>query len=299
LRYVTYASDNGPRAGILVEDAVVDADTALRGALLGDRINGAPTTRRLLGLERAQRAALGAAAEAAADRGDALEAGDVTLHPPVPDPEKIICLGLNYRAHAHELEQESPPAPILFPKFPPSLIGPGAPIQPPPGARAVDYEGELAIVIGRRCKGATAADALDHVAGCMPFNDVSERDLQFQTGQWTAGKALDTFAPCGPALVSLDEVGDLSDLTLRTWVNGTLMQEAPTAAKIFPVPEIVAFISRLVTLVPGDIIATGTPEGVGFRRDPPVFLSDGDTVEVEIEDVGRLVNPVVAGWARA
>jgi 2-keto-4-pentenoate hydratase/2-oxohepta-3-ene-1,7-dioic acid hydratase in catechol pathway len=129
----------------------------------------------------------------------------------------------------------------------------------------------------------------------MPFNDVTERDLQFQSGQWTAGKALDTFAPCGPALVSLDEVGDPSELTVRTWVNGELMQEAPTAHMIFSVPEIVAFISGLMTLVPGDIIATGTPEGVGFRREPPVFLGNGDAVEVEVEGVGRIVNPVVAG----
>ena len=296
VQYVTYRVDGSQRAGIGVGSVVVDAARALAAASLDGSV--APTagsTRELLQLPDARRAELGEAAASCAAAGEALAIEDVELAPPVPDPEKIICLGLNYRAHADEFDAPVPAAPILFPKFRPSLTGPRGTIEIPAAAGDVDFEGELAVVIGKRCKNAGAGEAMDYVAGCMAFNDVTARDLQFQTGQWTAGKAIDTFAPCGPALVSLDEIGDPGDLRLRTRVNGSPMQDAMTSAMMFGVPEIIAFVSSLMTLVPGDIIATGTPEGVGFRREPPVYLGEGDVVEVEIDRIGTLRNSVSAG----
>ena len=212
---------------------------------------------------------------------------------PVPDPEKIICLGLNYRDHARETGQEIPTSPIWFAKFANSLIGSGAAVVLPAAhAASVDYEAELAVVIGREAHRVAAEDALDYVAGAMPFNDVSARDLQFLTSQWTAGKAIDTFAPCGPALVTLDEIEDLQALALRTRINGEVVQEGTSAEQIFPVAEAIAWLSRTMTLRPGDIIATGTPAGVGASKG--LFLHDGDIVEVEIDGLGTLRNPIRA-----
>ena len=293
MRYLTYRNDDTERAGIEVGAIVVDAARALARADLDGERELAATTKALLQLSSAQGTELAQAAAQCAAAGDGLGIEEVELGPPVPDPEKIICLGLNYRAHAAEFDAPVPAAPVLFPKFRPSLTGPRGTIRIPQAATQVDFEGELAVVIGRTCKNVPAHEALDCVAGCMAFNDVTARDLQFQTSQWTAGKAIDTFAPCGPALVSLDEVGDIADLRLCTRVNGSPMQEAPMAEMIFTVPEIIAFVSSLVTLVPGDIIATGTPEGVGFRREPPIYLTEGDLVEVEIEGIGALRNTVV------
>ena len=188
----------------------------------------------------------------------------------------------------------APPVPIVFAKFRNSLAGPADPIVLPEASEAVDYEAELAVVIGRRCRGVDVDDALDHVAGAMAFNDVSARDLQMQTGQWTMGKAIDTFAPCGPALVFMDEIDDLQALEVETRVNGETVQSGTTASMIFPVAELIAFISRVMTLEPGDIIATGTPAGVGMARTPQLFIAPDDLVEVEIENLGLLANPVVA-----
>jgi len=204
----------------------------------------------------------------------------------------VICLGLNYRDHANETGLAEPQTPLLFAKYRNSLIGDSSPIRLPRDTQAVDFEGELAIVIGRRGKGFPAADALDYVAGAMAFNDVSARQLQFRTSQWLPGKALDTFAPCGPELVLADELGDLQNLDVATRVNGETMQAANTASMIFTIAETVAFIAGLMTLEPGDIIATGTPAGVGYTRTPPIELEDGDRVEVEIEGIGALSNPV-------
>jgi 2-keto-4-pentenoate hydratase/2-oxohepta-3-ene-1,7-dioic acid hydratase in catechol pathway len=213
--------------------------------------------------------------------------------PPRPDPEKIICLGLNYRDHAAELGQEPPAAPLWFGKFANSLIASGAEILLPAAhPDHVDYEAELAVAIGHRADRVDAAQALSCVAGAMPFNDVSARDLQFQNPLWTSGKAVDTFAPCGPALVTLDEIGNIQDLALQTRVNGEVAQRGSTADQIFGVAETVAWLSRTITLVPGDIIATGTPAGIGAARER--FLRDGDTVEVEVEGLGTLSNPVRA-----
>jgi 2-keto-4-pentenoate hydratase/2-oxohepta-3-ene-1,7-dioic acid hydratase in catechol pathway len=227
----------------------------------------------------------------AAETSERIPLTDVTLHAPITDPQKIICLGLNYRDHAEETGQEIPTAPMWFAKFANSLTGSGADIVLPAAhAEYVDYEAELALVIGRRAKNVSAEDALSHIAGAMPFNDVSARDLQMQNPLWTSGKAIDTFAPCGPALVTLDEIDDLGALGLRTRVNGELLQQGTTANLIFAPAEVVAWLSRTMTLLPGDIIATGTPAGVGVAQGR--FLKDGDTVEVEIDGLGTLVNPV-------
>jgi 2-keto-4-pentenoate hydratase/2-oxohepta-3-ene-1,7-dioic acid hydratase in catechol pathway len=211
----------------------------------------------------------------------------------VPDPSKIVCLGLNYRDHAEESGLTPPSAPMFFAKFPNSLIGPGEPIVPPATTQKVDYEAELAVVIGRRGRDIAAADALDHVAGAMPFNDVSARDLQLANNLWTGGKAIDTFAPCGPGLVLREDAGDLSSLAVRTRVNGRTVQDGNTASMIFGIAETIAFLSEVMTLEPGDIIATGTPAGVGNAREPKLFLRPGDLVEIEIERIGTLRNRVV------
>jgi 2-keto-4-pentenoate hydratase/2-oxohepta-3-ene-1,7-dioic acid hydratase in catechol pathway len=219
---------------------------------------------------------------------------DQTLGPPVEDPDKIICLGLNYRDHAEESNMAEPDAPMIFAKFRNSLIGPGGAIAPPAMTEAVDYEAELAVVIGREAKNVSAGNALDYIAGVMVLNDITARDIQHQTSQWGAGKAIDTFAPCGPTLVFLDEIEDLTDLAVRTWVNGELVQDGNTGNMIFDVPATIEFLTGLMTLTPGDIIATGTPAGVGFSRDPQILLSDGDLLETEIEGIGVLKNPVLA-----
>jgi acylpyruvate hydrolase len=217
----------------------------------------------------------------------------VIFGPPIPDPDKILCIGLNYREHARESGLEVPSVPVVFAKFRNSLIGPGAAIELPGVSQQVDYEGELAVVIGGRCKNISASDALSVVGGYCAFNDVSARDLQLQVSQWTVGKAIDTFAPMGPGLVSAHLVPDPQQLELITRLNGRVVQQSSTADMIFSVAEIIAYLSRSMTLEPGDIIATGTPSGVGFKRDPALFLKAGDVVDVEISSIGLLSNPVI------
>ena len=217
------------------------------------------------------------------------------LGPPVPKPDKILCLGVNYREHAAEAQQEIPVVPLIFAKFRNSLTGPSSPILLPRVSKLIDYEGELAVIIGKRCKAVTEQEALHYVAGYSIMNDVTARDIQAQTSQWTAGKALDTFAPMGPGIVPTSQITDPQTLTLITRVNGQEVQHDSTANMIFSVASAIAFLSSLMTLEPGDIIATGTPSGVGFKRTPPLFLQDGDVVEVEIERIGRLRNPVKRG----
>ncbi len=216
----------------------------------------------------------------------------IRLGPPVPDPQKIICLGLNYRDHAHEAGLTPPSAPMFFAKFHNSLIGPTDAIVPPLNTEQVDYEAELAVVIGQPARNIDGSEALAHVAGVMAFNDVSARDLQLANNLWTGGKAIDTFGPCGPTLVTLDEIEDIQALPIRTRVNGETVQNGNTANMIFGVAETIAFLSQIMTLEPGDIIATGTPAGVGNSRTPQLFLHAGDIVEVEIDGVGRLRNAV-------
>jgi 2-keto-4-pentenoate hydratase/2-oxohepta-3-ene-1,7-dioic acid hydratase in catechol pathway len=215
------------------------------------------------------------------------------LAPPIPDPDKILCVGFNYRDHATEMEFEVPAAPAIFAKFRPSLIGSGADVILPATSEQVDYEGELAAVIGRHCRSVGADEALQYVAGYTAFNDVSARDLQFRTSQWTLGKAIDTFAPCGPVVTLADEIADPQSLELTTRVNGEVVQHDSTRSMIFSVASCIATISSVMTLVPGDIIATGTPAGVGYKRTPPRFLAGGDVVEVEISGIGVLRNEIV------
>ena len=210
-------------------------------------------------------------------------------------PGKIICAGLNYRAHADESIFEAPEKPLLFAKWATCLIGPGESIVlPDPSiSTEVDWEAELGVVIGTGGRDIDAAEALSHIRGYVCFNDISARDVQHSDGQWTRGKSFDTFGPIGP-MVPAAEVDDPQNLPIRLGLNGEVMQEATTAEMIFGIAELIAFASRSITLEPGDLIATGTPGGIGARRTPPRFLRDGDMVEVEIEGIGTLSNPVVA-----
>jgi acylpyruvate hydrolase len=213
---------------------------------------------------------------------------------PIERPGKIIAVGLNYHDHASEGGRDAPERPMLFAKWATALIGPGDPIVLPPISDQIDFEGELGVVIGERAKAVSVENALDVVHGYICVNDVSARDLQWADKQFTRSKSLDTFCPVGPRLVPADEVGDPGNLRLRTIVNGEVMQDSSTSQLIFSVPELIAFISEAITLEPGDLIATGTPAGVGTFRDPPVYLRDGDEVIVEIERIGELQNPVRA-----
>jgi 2-keto-4-pentenoate hydratase/2-oxohepta-3-ene-1,7-dioic acid hydratase in catechol pathway len=216
------------------------------------------------------------------------------LLPPVLRPEKFICIGLNYHDHVLETGQSVPKEPMFFAKFANSLIGHDATITPPAVTSQVDYEAELAVVIGRRGHNISVEQALGYVAGVMPLNDVSARDLQMANPLWTGGKAIDTFAPAGPALVLLDEVSDVQDLPIKARVNGTVVQDSNTSQMIFSVAELVAYLSRIMTLIPGDLIATGTPAGVARSHGPMTFLQTGDSVEIDIEGIGLLRNPVGA-----
>jgi 2-keto-4-pentenoate hydratase/2-oxohepta-3-ene-1,7-dioic acid hydratase in catechol pathway len=219
----------------------------------------------------------------------------IALRAPVPHPGKIIAVGLNYRDHFMESgAKELPKTPMIFAKFTTSISGPGDAIVIPVGDPQVDYEAELGVVIGRRGKAITAANALQYVAGYMPLNDVSARAWQFSDKQWVRGKSCDTFCPTGPYLTTRDEITDPQALSIFARVNGATLQDSNTSKMIFPVPELVEFISASITLEPGDIIATGTPEGVGAFRTPPIFLKPGDVVEIEIQNLGVLRNPVVA-----
>jgi 2-keto-4-pentenoate hydratase/2-oxohepta-3-ene-1,7-dioic acid hydratase in catechol pathway len=300
---MSYEGDGGLRSAVQVGDLAFDTQLLAGRATLRSGQLDWTSARAILAQGPEAWARLEEAAQAAVE-DDGRRVDTLRVGPPVPDPEKIICLGLNYRDHASEAGLALPEAPMLFAKYRNSLGGPEDDIVLPAASSVVDYEAELAVVIGRPGKDVPEADALQHVAGVMALNDVSARDLQLQTSQWMAGKAIDTFAPCGPALVTLDEIADIQDLAVITRLNGTVVQDGTTSEMIFSVAATVAFLSRLMTLVPGDIIATGTPAGVGFKRRPPLLLTDGDIVEVEIGGgVGairnRVVSPVVPAAALA
>ena len=213
---------------------------------------------------------------------------------PIERPGKIVCVGLNYRDHAEEQGVELPREPLLFAKWPNALVGPGDPIVIPPLVGQCDYEAELGVVIGARAKRISKESAFDAVRGYVCANDVSARDLQFGDRQWTRGKSVDTFCPVGP-LLPRDEVPDPHDLRIRAIVSGEVLQDSTTANLVFGVDDVIAYVSQVVTLEPGDLILTGTPAGVGVFRDPPRLLQPGDEVTVEIEVIGSLTNPVVAG----
>jgi 2-keto-4-pentenoate hydratase/2-oxohepta-3-ene-1,7-dioic acid hydratase in catechol pathway len=235
---------------------------------------------------------VGYLATGASRDGAATSLDGLALTSPVVAPQKVICVGLNYRDHAEESGQPIPEEPILFPKFANSVIGPGATIVVPPVVAQPDYEAELGVVMGRRTSAVSETEALAHVGGYVCLNDVSARDLQFRSSQWMLGKAVDTFLPCGPWLVTADEIVDPQDLGIRCLVDGEVVQDSSTKQMIFGVAELVAFISRTITLEAGDVIATGTPPGVGMARTPPRWLQDGDEVTVEIERIGALTNEV-------
>jgi 2-keto-4-pentenoate hydratase/2-oxohepta-3-ene-1,7-dioic acid hydratase in catechol pathway len=284
MRLVTVRTERGPRASGEFEGSYVD---------LNDADPGLPSTVKgllAMGAEGLARAV--AALPIGTSRYDPARS---TLLAPVPDPAKIVCLGLNYRDHAAESGMDVPSEPILFSKYATTLIGQGAPIILPPSSTEVDYEAELVVVIGQGGHEIPVDRAMAHVGGYAVGHDVSARDWQLgKPGkQWMAGKTFDTFAPMGPCLVTADEVPDPQDLGIRLRLNGKLMQDSNTNQLIFPVAEIVSYLSGIFTLEPGDLIFTGTPPGVGMARKPPVWLQPGDIVEVEIDGLGTLRNPVI------
>jgi 2-keto-4-pentenoate hydratase/2-oxohepta-3-ene-1,7-dioic acid hydratase in catechol pathway len=268
---VSYDVGEGPRAGIVDGAVVVDAGASIRSLLgAGDLEAGV----------------------AGVDPGVGHPLDDVELLPPVPDPGKVVCLGLNYRAHAAEAGMDPPESPTFFAKFANALTGPRASVPFPKAGKRLDFEAEVAFVIARRAKDVDEADALEHVAGFMLFNDLSARDLQFATPQWMPGKVFDGSAPCGPALVTPDEAGPHDAIEFTLSLNGERMQAASTDDLVFSVPELVARLSALMTLEPGDVIATGTPSGVGSTRDPPVWLGPGDELVIESPTLGRLESTI-------
>jgi acylpyruvate hydrolase len=230
---------------------------------------------------------------AAVPSSDPIPLSSVRLLPPVLAPGKIICLGLNYRSHAEEAGMEAPVVPTFFAKWANALAAPGAEVALPQWSSKVDYEAEVAFVIGRRCRDVAEADALDVIAGYTLLNDLSARDYQFKTPQWMPGKVFDGSAPCGPALVTPDEAGPHDDIGVSLTLNGEVMQSASTADLIHPIPAVIAYLSQLMTLDPGDIVSTGTPAGVGSTRQPRVWLKPGDEVVVESPTLGRLETRLV------
>lgn len=230
----------------------------------------------------------------ARDKGWLVRSQDAYWHAPVPRPGKVLCIGLNYRDHAAESNMQIPEKPVVFSKFSSCVIAPGEPVVIPSTSQQVDYEAELAVVIGRRAKHVTADRAYEYVLGYTAFNDVSARDFQFSDGQWQRGKSCDTFGPMGQTIVTTDVITDPHKLSIKLTLNGKVMQDSNTDQLIFGVPALIEFISQSITLEPGDVIATGTPSGVGFARKPPVFLQPGDQMEVLIEGMGGLGNPVVS-----
>lgn len=286
MRLVTYRGKHearrAARAGVLVEDGVIDV-SRLVGPLPTD----------VLGLIQGGQDVLNRVREGAA-RASATPLADVTLLAPIQRPPKIVCIGVNYADHAAEAGRAVPPLPsVAFMKAPSCIIGPGDPIVRPPTTQQLDYEVELAVVIGRTTKAVSKEEALSHVAGYTIMNDASARDLQRSRDVGIIlGKNFDTSAPLGPAITLTDEIPDPSNLGIRTWINGELRQDGNTRNLIFDVPAIVAYVSQQLTLEPGDLIATGTPAGVGLGMSPQVWLQPGDTVRMEIDGIGILENPV-------
>jgi 2-keto-4-pentenoate hydratase/2-oxohepta-3-ene-1,7-dioic acid hydratase in catechol pathway len=277
LRLISYRSQRGDRAGALLDGGVVDLGDALG-------VDGPAASMRALlggfGLERVAAAVDGAGPIAGLD--------DLELLPPIPDPQKIVCIGLNYRAHAEEAGMELPEVPTFFAKFANALVPDGATVTLPRASEKVDFEAEVAFVIGRRAHEVDQAGALDHLAGYTLLNDLSARDLQFATPQWIPGKVFDGSAPCGPALVTPDEAGPHDRIEIALDLNGERMQRARSDDMVFGVPELVAHLSTLMTLEPGDLVTTGTPAGVGSTRKPRVWLADGDELVVSSPQLGEL-----------
>lgn len=277
MKLVTFENAGRRGVGKLLDRGVVDLTAAGLAANMRELIAGGA-------------AALQSAARLAAPL---LPLEGLRLLAPVPDPQKIIAIGLNYMDHCREQNVAVPKSPLVFAKFPSSIIGSGEAIRFDPALTdQVDWEAELGVIIGKRARCVGRAEALSCVFGYTPLNDVSARDLQFGDRQWVRGKSLDTFCPFGPAITTADEIPDPQALRICSRVNGVTMQDSSTSEMIFPVDELVAFLSNAFTLEPGDVIATGTPDGVGVFRNPKVFLHAGDRVEIEIERLGTLSNPV-------
>ena len=289
MRLISATTTDGETLGVVVRDGWRRAAELIPGGprTMAELLAGGPdVTNRLAA----------AAASATTDSSSSPASpvallADADLLAPVPRPGKVVAIGRNYREHADEEGVEPPAAPLVFSKWPSSVVGPGADIRwDPELTRQVDYEAELAVVIGRQARNVSDADALDHVLGYTCLNDVSARDIQFGDGQWVRGKSLDTFCPMGPVLVSADEIQDPQDLAISCRVGDEVVQDSRTSRMYFSVAQIISYLSRSFTLEPGDVIATGTPGGVGVFRDPPRFLDEGDRVTVEIEGIGRLEN---------
>jgi 2-keto-4-pentenoate hydratase/2-oxohepta-3-ene-1,7-dioic acid hydratase in catechol pathway len=285
VRLASFSFRGGPvRPGLVDGDEIVD---------LSDPATGLPHT--MTGLLALGPAALEQVRAAPASGAVRHASSDVRRHAPVPDPPAILAIGMNYRAHVAELGRAPPEWQYWFNKQRTAIAGPGDPVVLPAVSDMVDYEGELAMVIGPRCQHVPAARAFDVVAGFTVINDVSARDWQWRSPTFTMGKSFDTHAPCGPELVTPDELGDPGNLSIRTWVNDELRQDSTTADLIFGCAEMIEYLTTAFPLEPGTVIATGTPAGVGAGFDPPRFLADGDTVRIAIERIGELVNPVVQG----
>jgi 2-keto-4-pentenoate hydratase/2-oxohepta-3-ene-1,7-dioic acid hydratase in catechol pathway len=281
VKLATYRDGDRLAVGVVVADRIVDLSTGARGY------------EDMIALLRGGDGALELArSRPASEEGRPL--ADVELWAPIPRPGKFLGIGLNYAEHAAETGREPPRHPTVFAKMPTCVNRPGGEIVIPRVSRDVDYEGELAFVIGRRCKNVSREEALGVIAGYTVVNDVSVRDWQRRTSQFTLGKSFDTHGPMGPWLVTADEVGDPHDLEIRTWVDGELRQHSNTRHLIFDVPSLVETLSTVFTLEPGDVVATGTPSGVGAAMTPPRFLEPGSKVRIEIERVGVLENPVVS-----
>ena len=287
MRLVSYHHGTGDRLGI----------EAAAGHIWSSRALGPGLPASMAELLEGGETALAALRSAAGSATDADRPGDVdpaTRIAPVPRPSKIMAVGLNYRDHVEEQggKVKVPASPVLFAKFPSAVIGHGATVEwDPQLTGAVDLEAELAIVIGRLARRVSRDDAFDHVLGYTCVNDVTARDLQYGDRQFVRGKSLDTFCPMGPAVVTRDELPDPGSLAVRSWRNDELMQESNTSHLIFDLPYLVSFCSQAFTLLPGDVICTGTPSGVGYFREPKVLMGDGDVMSVEVEGVGRLTNP--------
>lgn len=289
MKLVTFVHDGHSRIGALTGDGtIVDfnrANPQLPTDMLAFLAGGADTQ------------ALAEKTVASASPSAIVPLSAVTLQAPLPRPGKILCIGLNYRDHAAESNQPIPEHPTVFTKYNNTVIGPGGAIVLPSVTEKVDYEAEFAFVIGRTARNVKAEDALDYVAGYLPFNDVSARDYQMRTSQWTVGKTFDTFGPMGPALVTSDEIANPHDLDISLTINGEVLQSSNTSNLIFSVNELIADLTSFMTLEPGDLISTGTPSGVGSARKPPRWLRAGDVVAVTIEGLGTLENPVIAQGA--
>ena len=282
MRLATFTSAGTRRIGVVTDDGVVDLAQA------------APSLPRdMIGLLAGGSDALGMASTAAARRGPRVALADVTLDAPVPRPPKFLAIGLNYADHVKESGLDAPPFPVFFNKQSTCVVGPSAPIHLPRVSALLDYEGELAFVIGRRCRHVPRDRAAQVIAGYLVCNDVSVRDWQLRTPTMTIGKSFDTHGPLGPWLVTADEIGDPHALELRTWVNGELRQRSNTRELIYDCFAQVEHLSTAFTLEPGDVVTTGTPSGVGGARQPPAFLRAGDVVRIEIERIGAIENRVI------